>query len=511
MSENNKFTPQNDPLEETVSSSPSAGSAPEPTPQPISIPVFTPAETVPPVSAPVVNPEVPNQEAPYQGAPYQGAPYQGTPYPGAPAEKSPQQGPAYYTPPIPQFVYDAPVRPRKVRQKKASCKSDWSSPKKLIPLVLCLSLLGGLVGGVISSALCRNRQDNTCYYGEGNNNIGGNAVIQEGNREKVTIEKQPIDTSKQKSIQQVYADNVDSIVGISTNFVTENWWGGKQEGGSAGSGVVYSADGYILTNHHVIDKAETITVYFHNGTNMPATLIGYDENNDIAVLKVNATDLQPAILGDSDNLIVGDTVLAIGNPLGELTFALTSGVVSTPPRNVTMSENLNMTLIQTDCAINSGNSGGGLFNLYGELIGITNAKYSTNGLTQATIDNIGFAIPISDIKYIIEGMITKGEYEKPYIGISANSATQSGTDKNTPAGVLIAGVENGLPAAKAGILPGDIITQFGDAKIQNFDDLRNAVKKCKNGEKIEVTVYRNGEYIKLELIMGVQTYPALPK
>ena len=502
MSENNEYTHENDPLEEIVSSSPLTGSAPETPSQPAPIPVFTPEEAAPPVSVPVFNPE---------------ATYQGTPYQGTPNTSAPQQEPAY-TQPIPQFVYDAPVKPRKVRQKKAAGKADWSSPKKLIPLVLCLSLVGGLVGGVISSALYRNCQGNACYYAEGGNNfignnsvIGGNTVVQEGNREKVTIEKQPIDTSKQKSIQQVYADNVDSIVGISTNFVTENWWGGRQEGGSAGSGVVYSADGYILTNHHVINKAETITVYFHDGTNMPATLIGYDEPNDIAVLKVAATGLQPAILGDSDNLIVGDTVLAIGNPLGELTFALTTGVVSTPPRSVTMSENLDMTLIQTDCAINSGNSGGGLFNLYGELIGITNAKYSTNGLTQATIDNIGFAIPITDIKYIIEGMITKGEYEKPYIGISARSATASNSGKGTPAGVLITSVENGLPAAKAGILPGDIITQFGEATLQSFDDLRNAVKKCKNGEKIEVTVYRKGEYIKLELIMGVQTYPAIPK
>lgn len=496
MSENNEYTHENDPLEETVSSSPLADSTPEPPPQPTPVPVFIPEDAVPPVSVPVYNQE---------------------PYQEAPNPNVTQQGPTY-TQPIPQFVYDAPVKPRKIRQKKSTGTANWSSPKKLIPLVLCLSLLGGLVGGVISSVIYRNRQSSTCCYTEGSNNsignssvIGGNAVVQEGNRDKVTIEKQPIDTSKQKSIQQVYADNVDSIVGISTNFVTENWWGGKQEGGSAGSGVVYSADGYILTNHHVIDKAESITVYFHNGTNMPATLIGYDETNDIAVLKVAATGLQPAILGDSDNLIVGDTVLAIGNPLGELTFALTTGVVSTPPRSVTMSENLNMTLIQTDCAINSGNSGGGLFNLYGELIGITNAKYSTNGLTQATIDNIGFAIPITDIKYIIEGMITKGEYEKPYIGISASSAAAPSTDKNAPDGVLITGVENGLPAAKAGIQPGDIITHFGDTTITNFDDLRNAVKKCKNGEKLEVTVYRRGEYIKLELIMGVQTYPAIPK
>ena len=225
------------------------------------------------------------------------------------AAETPQEFP--FTPPaIPQFIPDAPIKTKKVRAKKAGNTKSRAFSGKLIAMILCLSLLGGLIGGAISGSMLflfsdqddddDDRKsifenDKDTIKGEPNNGEDITTVVPEGQRDKVTIEKQPIDTSELKSVQQVYADNVDSIVGISTNYVTENWWGGKQEGGSAGSGVVYSADGYILTNHHVIEKAETITVHFHDGTSKPATLLGYDVNNDIAVLKAEATDLQPAI------------------------------------------------------------------------------------------------------------------------------------------------------------------------------------------------------------------------
>ena len=169
-----------------------------------------------------------------------------------------------------------------------------------------------------------------------------------------------------------------------------------------------------------------------------------------------------------------------------------------------------MSLIQTDCAINSGNSGGGLFNLYGELVGITNAKYSTNGLTQATIDNIGFAIPISDVKHIIEGIITKGEFERPYIGVSVTNATENSETKE-PAGAKIDSVEKDLAADKAGIKKGDIITKFGDYDVKNINDLRGAVKKYQKGDKITVTLYRNGKHLTIELVMTVLVQPALPQ
>ena len=187
----------------------------------------------------------------------------------------------------------------------------------------------------------------------------------QSNRENTAIEIVKAGTGQLMSPAEVYAANVGATVGITTS-VTTNIWGFQTTSAASGSGFIISTDGYILTNHHVIEDADSITVSLFDGTTYDTALIGYDESNDIAVLKVEAENLSPVILGDSDQLNVGDQVLAIGNPLGELTFSLTSGLVSAMDRKVTLSSTVTMNLIQTDCAINSGNSGGALFNLYGE-------------------------------------------------------------------------------------------------------------------------------------------------
>lgn len=220
------------------------------------------------------------------------------------------------------------------------------------------------------------------------------SVVYEGSRESSIINIAQIDTNKQMTPAEVYAQNVNSTVGIRTS-ITTNYWGYQTQSAAAGSGFILSADGYVLTNYHVVENSDSITVSLYNGEEYDATLVGCDQSNDIAVLKIDAEGLTPVVLGDSDNLNVGDQVVAIGNPLGELTFSLTTGAVSALNREVTLSSNVTMDLIQTDCAINSGNSGGALFNLYGEVIGITNAKYSSSSSgSEASIDNIGFAIPI---------------------------------------------------------------------------------------------------------------------
>ena len=238
------------------------------------------------------------------------------------------------------------------------------------------------------------------------------SYILHGVRENSVIKVVDVPAGELMTPAEVYAANVNSTVGITTS-VTTNFWGYQST--SAASGFIISDDGYILTNFHVIEESDSISVSMYNGDSYDATLTGYDEGNDIAVLKIEAEGVAPVILGDSDNLNVGDSVVAIGNPLGELTFSLTSGAVSAKDREVAFSNNRSMNLLQTDCAINSG---GALFNLYGEVIGVANAKYSASSGSSASIDNIGFAISINSIMNIVESVIEKGYISKPYIGIS---------------------------------------------------------------------------------------------
>ena len=425
--------------------------------------------------------------------------------PPAPVYSAPVTPPAFSGEPIPRFIPDAaPVT--KAKPPKTPPVFSWG---KVIAVVLCVSLVSGALGGVITG-LIMNRPSTDEI--EATSDDGKNlSSVNEGDREKPVLKKEEVDTSKLKTLQQVYVDNVEATVGISGTVTTTNILGWESSGTASGSGVIYTSDGYILTNHHVIDGAKNITVHFYDGTTKRAKLVGYDESNDIAVLKVEATGLPTVIIGNSDNMIVGDTVLAIGNPLGEITFALTSGVVSTPPRDVTMSRELTMSLIQTDCAINSGNSGGGMFNLYGELVGITNAKYSTNGITQATVDNIGFAIPITDIIGIIDGIIQDGEYKKPYIGVIVTNVSEEDQNDGKPVGAYISDVEEDLPADKAGMKAGDIVTKFGDTQVRNSSDLRRAIKRCQEGDKVTLTVYRKNKTITVEITIAAETYAALPE
>ena len=306
---------------------------------------------------------------------------------------------------------------------------------------------------------------------------------------------------------EVYAQNVASTVGITTS-VTTNYFGFTTTSAAAGSGFVLSEDGYILTNYHVIENSTSIKVTLYDGSSYDAELIGYDESNDIAVLKVDAENLSPVVLGDSDNLNVGDSVVAIGNPLGELTFSLTAGVVSALDREVTLSGNVTMELIQTDCAINSGNSGGALFNLYGEVIGITNAKYSSSG-SGASIDNIGFAIPINSVMNIVESIIEKGYIAKPYIGVSVTSVSSETQSYGLPKGAAVKAISEDSPAEKAGLQINDIITAANGTTIESSDDLVRLVGDLYDGAELQLTVYRQGETVELTVIVGEKIQSAL--
>ena len=307
------------------------------------------------------------------------------------------------------------------------------------------------------------------------------------------------------SAAEIYAANVDAAVGITVDVVTTNWWGMTTSGAAAGSGFVITEDGYIVTNYHVINVqgAQTITVAMYDGTTYPAEVVGFDESHDLAVLKIDASGLQTVVLGDSDSLVVGEPVAAIGNPLGELTFSLTTGVISALDRTVTMDSGTVMDLLQTDCAINSGNSGGPLFNEYGEVIGITNAKYSSSSSGQASIDNIGFAIPIDQVKDLITQLIETGEIVQPYLGVSVRTVSTEGQQYGVPAGAYVVSVEEGGPAARAGVRAGDVITALNGDAVETQQELTSLKSQYKVGQTVTLTVVRGGETLALEVVLGV--------
>ncbi len=344
------------------------------------------------------------------------------------------------------------------------------------------------------------------------NGVGSSAsTTYEGSRASSVIDVKNIDTSKEMTPAEVYAANVKSTVGITTS-VNTNYFGFQTTAAASGSGFIYSEDGYILTNYHVVEDASTITVTDYDGQTYSAALVGYDESNDIAVLKIDATNLTPVTLGDSSNMNVGDEVVAIGNPLGELTFSLTEGVVSALDRQVTLSSGVTMNLIQTDCAINSGNSGGALFNLYGEVIGITNAKYSSSSSSSssASIDNIGFAIPINSVKSIVESIIEKGYISKPYLGVTVGDVSSESVGYGLPEGAAIASVADGSAASKAGLQANDIVTAVNGTAITSASDLTTYIGGCSVGDVLTLTVYRQGETKELQVTLGEYTQSAIP-
>ena len=394
------------------------------------------------------------------------------------------------------------------------------APLLIVVVALCFSLLGSVLGAGFVLLFGNNQESDagsplrlqsSSKETEGTTGSDketaptqpeGNTSMLEGIRENAVIDITQIDTNKLLTAAEVYAANVNSTVGITTS-ITTNYWGYQSTSAASGSGFIVSTNGYILTNYHVVEDSTSITVTMYSGQDYSATLVGYDESNDIAVLKIDAQNLSPVILGDSDNLNVGDSVVAIGNPLGELTFSLTAGTVSAKDREVTFSNGVTMDLIQTDCAINSGNSGGALFNMYGEVIGVTNAKYSSSG-SEASIDNIGFAIPLNGIRSIVESIIEKGYVSKPYLGVSVVDVGEEYTIYGLPMGAAIQVINADSPAETAGLKVNDIVTKVNGQDVTCGSDLIKAVSACTPGDKLELTVYRSGSTLTLTVEIGEQ-------
>ncbi len=317
--------------------------------------------------------------------------------------------------------------------------------------------------------------------------------------------------SGELSAADIYEKNVAATVGItiSGQKQTPSIYGYGYTYQASGSGFVISEDGYILTNYHVIENSDTITVVMNDKTTYDAKIIGYDESSDIAVIKIEAEGLSVVTMGNSDELRVGDDVYAIGNPLGELTFSMTRGIVSALSRNVRVESGNAMHLIQTDCAINSGNSGGALFNKKGEVIGITNAKYSSSG-GGASVDNIGFAIPVNSIKRIVSGIIETGFIVKPYIGISVSSLSDETISViGIKSGAWVREVTDGTPAADGGIKVNDIIVKVNEKEITSSDDLVAVVAESEPGDTLHFHIYRQGKEMELDITIGLKKEAAI--
>lgn len=350
---------------------------------------------------------------------------------------------------------------------------------KVAALCLCCAVLGGGAAAAGAALLGKGGSSGTTIY--------------TGTRPAVVLAAN-VDGNKELTASEVYAANLASVVGINGN-VTTNIWGQTVSNAVSGSGFVISSDGYIITNYHVVKDVSNITVFFSDETSYDASVVGGDEDNDIAVLKIDAEGLQPVVLGNSGSIEVGENVYAIGNPLGELTFTMTGGLVSAKDRSVTNSDGTAMNMIQTDTAINSGNSGGPLFDRYGQVIGIVSAKLSGSGGSSASIEGLGFAIPINDVRDMITSIIQNGYVAgKPNLGIIMGNADSLDFSQNSNSiGCKVLAVLDGSCADKSGLQAGDIITAADGTEITSGSELSAVIRKHSAGDEISLTVLRGGK------------------
>jgi len=410
--------------------------------------------------------------------------------PQSPSEDASQQQSA----PQPETVSFEDIFPPKPEKKPRKSRSAL----KICALALCFSLLGSIIG---AGGLLTVQHFMEKPVSQQSPAISNGLVSR---RPELTLNE--VAAGEAMTPAQIYAANVNSTVGITTS-VSVNYWGYSSTASSAGSGFILTEDGYMITNYHVVEDSDSISVALYDGKTYTAELIGYDESLDLAVIKADATGLSPVVLGSSDTLNVGDTVLAIGNPLGELTFSQTVGTISAKDRRIAVSNTLTMELLQTDCAINSGNSGGPLFNIYGEVVGITNAKYSSNG-SGASIDNIGFAIPIDNVMHIVESIIEKGYISKSYVGLYVSNVSPDVSKFGIPVGAYVEEVSPGGPADQAGIKAGDIITHADGKELSTGTELVNYVGRQPVGASIVFTVFRSGQTLELTAVTAEQVLSA---
>ena len=351
---------------------------------------------------------------------------------------------------------------RKLREKEE--KASAPASRRFVAIVLVIAVIAsGLLGAGIATLICKSNKTSS------NLNYSNLADA----------------TGSELSVQEIVALNEDAVVEINTESTSQNYFGQSTIVQGAGSGVIVKENGYIVTNNHVIDGASTISVTLHDGNSYSASLVGTDSVYDIAVLKISASGLTTATLGDSDELQVGDLAVAIGNPLGKLGGTATAGIISSLERRLNLGTTT-LDLLQTDAAINPGNSGGGLFNQKGELIGIVVAKS-----TGSDVEGLGFAIPINNVASVIDDLIDDGQVSsKPAIGISVydvDDDSNSTLEEGTYIGQVV-----GTKAKEAGLKEGDRIISIDGKEIEDKTDLISRVRKYNVGDKVTLVIERDG-------------------
>lgn len=381
----------------------------------------------------------------------------------------------------PQNTHKVKVKKQKVKKPKKPASKGFVAAM-LIVSILCSAALG-FGGGYLA-----NNMNKTSSGSININKVEASNTSSSGK-------------STANTTSDIVKKTADSVVEIATEGVKTGSFAQQYVVKGAGSGVIISEDGYIITNHHVIDGANSVTVTLRDGnTSYTAAVIGSDSENDIALLKVDAKGLTPATFGDSSKLAVGDYVVAIGNPLGELGGTVTDGIISALARDVTI-EDQNMTLLQTNAQISPGNSGGGLFNANGELIGIVNAKDSAT-----EVEGIAFAIPINNVLDIIDDLKSYGYVTgKIDLGMQLTDITSKDTAFYygvNQTGCYVLSVTRGSNAETAGFTTGDLITKVNGTSVSTSADVEKALENSKVGDNVKFTVYRNGTTKDLSLILA---------
>lgn len=396
-----------------------------------------------------------------------------------------------YNSPYSNDYYNTYSMPQRVKPKK---ERKHFSVLTLIVCIIVSAVVGTLSGvyAVMSMERLTGNKD------------GGNGFTS-GPVNNINIDVEDVDAT----VVEAVAEKVTpSVVGIRTTVSVTNFFGGVQEASGEGSGVIYSADGYIITNYHVVSNAieygtSKIEVFLGNDVDngYEATVVGYNISCDLAVIKIDATGLPAITLADSSKLKAGQFVVAIGNPGGlEFMGSVTYGVISGLNRIVSdTAAGDSVELIQTDAAINPGNSGGALVNIKGELVGINSSK-----IVSESYEGMGFAIPVNTAKEICDKIISKEYAPTPYIGVTISERYDPETLQKYgfPVGAVIYSVAEGSPADEAGIKQGDIITEFNGVKISHYTRLKDAISDCEPGEEVNIKVYRSGKEYSGKLIIG---------
>jgi len=397
-----------------------------------------------------------------------------------------------------------------------------SGLRALVAVLMVVLLLAGLAVGTFFIApmisdwqsVARNEKpselpkDNTLEPVPSTPSQGNQSPEQPGEVPKIGGEAPNIDASGDPIVQ--IAKNVGpAVVGVTVSVRQKTSWQqeAQERESGYGSGIIISEDGYIVTNNHVVADSDSVKVTLFDGTDYPATVVGTDETTDLAVLKIDATGLTVAALGDSDKLQVGETVVAIGNPLSsKLAGSVTAGIVSAVGREISK-PGYSQKYIQTDAAINPGNSGGALVNIRGEVIGINTLKSYLAGIDAYGMpigtEGIGFAIPINTAKPIIEQLIATGSVVRPGIGISCLvDETNQYNPPGSPKGVTVVKVVEGGPADVAGLQPGDIITAVDGQEVTTVEELTSILHEHAVGDRVELTVWRNGQNYRAVVVVG---------